>query len=143
MKTLVLRLASLLFLFPLLAGTASAQRVDMVTAGGWISTTAGAHQNFGVNARDPANPSGHLNFVDHATGLHVVGDTITSYTIVNATTRTITGSGTADGVPVTFTCTLVDNGEPGTSDTFSLSLSSGFSASGTLSGGNVQVHPAG
>jgi hypothetical protein len=146
MKTITKLLAALLFLCAALANVAQAQNVDMVTAGGWITgTPSGSRANFGVNARDPAAPSGHLNYVDHASGagLHVVSTSITSYTIVNATTRTIAGTCTINDVAGTFTATLVDLGEPGTADTFSISLSTGYTASGTLEGGNVAIHPAG
>jgi hypothetical protein len=33
-----------------------------------------------------------------------------------------------------------DQGEPGRNDTFDLTLSTGYHASGTLAGGNIQVH---
>ena len=127
-----------------LVGVAPAQRVDMVTAGGWIlGTPTGSRANFGVNARDPASPSGHLNYVDHGTTImHVVSTSITGYTIVNATTRTITGTCTINRAgSFTFTATLTDLGQPGTADTFAISLSNGYVASGTLQGGNVKVHP--
>jgi hypothetical protein len=143
MKTLVRFLVSSLLLCVAVPSVAVAQKVDMVTAGGFITgTPSGARANFGLNARDPAAPSGHLNYVDHGIKMHVSSTSITTYTIVNATTRTFTGTCTIDGVAgFTFTCTVVDNGEPGTADTFSLSLSNGYAASGTLVGGNVQVHP--
>jgi hypothetical protein len=41
---------------------------------------------------------------------------------------------------VTFTVDVIDNGDPGSSDVFSISLSDGYSRSGTLVSGNVQVH---
>jgi hypothetical protein len=41
---------------------------------------------------------------------------------------------------VTFTVEVIDNGESGTSDVFSISLSDGYTRSGTLTNGNVQVH---
>jgi hypothetical protein len=138
------RLVSSLFLFTAAAGVAVAQHVDTVTAGGCITVTATASKaNFGLNARNSSPLTGHLTYVDHATTKIVVHSTsITSYTIVNATTRTFTGTCEINGVGgFTFTCTVVDNGEPGTADTFSISLSSGYNASGTLGGGNVQVHP--
>ena len=143
MKTTVRLLVS--SLFACIAGSvAVAQHVDMVTAGGFITgTPTAARANFGLNVRNPAAPSGHLNYLDHGTTqIHVSSTSITSYTIVNPTTRTFTGTCTINGVGgFTFTCTVVDNGEPGTADTFSISLSSGYNASGTLVGGNVQVHP--
>jgi hypothetical protein len=83
-----------------------------------------------------------VNYVDHGTKLHVRSTDITAYVIVNPTTRRIQGTAVLKGgTVVTFTVIVVDNGEPGTSDTFSISLSNGYSASGTLVGGNVQIHP--
>ena len=124
------------------AGGPGGETADMVTAGGFI-TVDGSRGNFGLNARDPSDPSGHVNYVDHGTGLHVRSTDITSYTIVDATTRRIEGTAVLkDGSTVTFVVIVTDLGEPGTSDTFSISLSSGYSASGTLVGGNVQIHPA-
>ena len=143
MKT-ISRLVSSLFLFTAASGVAVAQHADTVTAGGWITVTAtNSKANFGLNARNSSPLTGHLTYVDHApTKLVVHSTSITSYTIVNPTTRTFTGTCEINGVGgFTFTCTVVDNGEPGTADTFSISLSSGYNASGTLGGGNVQVHP--
>jgi hypothetical protein len=116
--------------------------VDMVTAGGWITgTPSGVRANFGLVARDPAAPSGNVNYVDHGDGIHVKSTSITAYTIVNATTRQIEGTASIDGVEgFTFVVVVTDLGEPGTSDTFSISLSNGYSASGTLAGGNVKIH---
>jgi len=117
---------------------------DFVTGGGFIIPTAsGAHANFGVKGGVDVNGGffGHLNYVDHSDPqLHVKSTSITNYVVVNATTRQIEGTATANGVPVTFTVTVSDAGEPGTSDTFAITLSSGYSASGTLQGGNIQLH---
>jgi hypothetical protein len=41
---------------------------------------------------------------------------------------------------VNFTVEVIDNGEAGSSDVFSISLNDGYSRSGTLTSGNVQVH---
>ena len=136
------RLRALAFLLTTVAGVATAQNVDTVTAGGWITgTPSGIRANFGLNARDPAAPSGQVNYVDHGIGMHVKSTSITTYTIVNATTRQITGTCTIDGVAgFTFTVVVVDNGQPGRADTFSITLSNSYTASGTLQGGNVRVH---
>ena len=136
------RLGLLLLLATALSSLATAQRVDRVTAGGWITgTPSGARGNFGLNARNTAAPSGEVNYIDHTLKMHVKAESITTYTIVNATTRTITGTCSIDGVSgFTFTVTVTDLGQPGTSDTFSISLSNGYSASGTLQGGNVRIH---
>jgi len=43
------------------------------------------------------------------------------------------------GGNVTFTVTAVDSSPDGTSDTFSITLSNGYSASGTLTSGNITI----
>jgi hypothetical protein len=50
-------------------------------------------------------------------------------------TAKVNGSGS-----FAFEVDVCDNGEPGTSDTFSISMSDGYTNSGTLGGGNVQLH---
>jgi len=35
---------------------------------------------------------------------------------------------------------VTDNGEPGRSDTYVLRVSNGYTAGGTLAGGNIQLH---
>jgi len=40
----------------------------------------------------------------------------------------------------TYAVDVADNGEPGRNDTFSLSLSNRYYASGLLAGGNIQLH---
>ncbi len=116
---------------------------DFVTGGGWITgTRSGAKANFGV-AGGLKNGSlwGHLTYIDHGTGMKVKAHAITRYTVVNSTTRLIEGTGDADGLNVDFAVTVQDNGEPGTNDTFQIQLSNGYSAIGTLGGGNIQLHP--
>lgn len=116
---------------------------DFVTGGGFITgTPSGAHGNFGV-AGGIKNGSfwGHLNYIDHGSGMHVKHDTITGYDATGTTERRITGTCTIDGQSgYTFSCFVADNGEPGTNDTFNLYLSSGYSAGGYLQGGNIQLH---
>jgi hypothetical protein len=126
------------------AGLALAQNVDTVTGGGtYFGTPSGARGNFGLNASEDL--TGHLNYVDHGIRMHVDSTSITSYTIVDFRTRTFTGTCTVNGVGgFTFTVTVVDFAEPGRhADTFEITLSNGYHAIGSLSGGNVQVHPAG
>ena len=54
----------------------------------------------------------------------------------------ITGSGKNGNNDSAFTVDVVDNGSSGTSDTFSITLTSpaGYSRNGTLTRGNVTVH---
>ena len=120
---------------------------DFVTGGGWINgTPSGAHGNFGVAGGIKKGALwGHLNYIDHgpnAYGVrHVKGTGVTSYEIVNATTRRIRGTAEVDNVSgYTYEVEVADNGEPGRNDTFSIRLSNGYYASGYLQGGNIQLH---
>ena len=103
--------------------------LDFVTGGGQVDGGS-----FGlVGGQKPNGLQGHLNFV--GTSSHISGDTVTSYGGTgNSRTLTYTNSN-GDQINVGVT----DNGEPGTSDVFTLS-SGGFSAGGTLIHGNIQLH---
>ena len=119
-----------------------AARGDFVTGGGYITATpSGSRANFGV-AGGIKNGGlwGHLNYIDHGSALHVKGTAVTSYVVINKTTRRITGTAQINGVAGTYDVVVSDNGEPGTSDTFAITLSNGYAASGTLVGGNLQLH---
>ncbi len=117
---------------------------DFVTGGGWITgTPAGAKGNFGV-AGGIKNGAlwGHLTYVDHGSnGPKVKGTGVTAYVVVNATTRHIEGTAEINGQGgFIYQVDVADYGEPGRNDTFALSLSNGYMASGTLAGGNIQLH---
>jgi len=123
--------------------------VDSVTAGGWIPD-GGANEfaNFGLNAKNSSGDlSGSLNFVDADEECHVVSTDIVSYS-GTGDCREIVYDVTVNGVAgFTATVLVCDNGEPGTSDTFSIGVTDAeglpvetCSASGTLAGGDVQVH---
>ena len=116
---------------------------DFVTGGGWILTTSGAKANFAV-AGGMKNGSfwGHLEYIDHGTGMKVKGTGVTGYTNTGQTSREITGTADVNGDSEMYTVDVSDNGEPGKGvDTFSMTLSpSGYTASGTLAGGNIQLH---
>lgn len=117
---------------------------DFVTGGGWITgTPSGAKGTFGV-AGGIKNGAfwGHLTYIDHGpNGPKVKGTGVTAYVIVDATTRRIEGSAEINGQSgFTYTVIVADNGEPGRNDTFTLNLSNGYTASGSLGGGNIQLH---
>ena len=113
-----------------------------VTAGGWITVTGGKG-TFGLTAKANASgtPSGNLTYQDHAQNMTVKSTAITSV-IVNGSCAQILGTATVNGAPGTgFDVNVCDNGEPGKdSDTFSIFMSNGYTASGPLGGGNVQIH---
>src|SRR5439155_1964590 len=117
---------------------------DFVTGGGWITgTPSGAKGNFGVAGGIKHGAWwGHLSYIDHGPdGARVKGTGVTSYVVVNATTRHIEGNAQVNGTDgFTYTVDVVDNGEPGRNDSFALTLSNGYRASGTLAGGTIQLH---
>lgn len=115
---------------------------DFVTGGGFITgTPSGLRANFGV-AGGIKNGAlwGHLTYIDHGSGMQVKGTAVTSYQTIDTTTRRITGTATINGVAGTYDVVVSDKGEPGTNDTFAITLSNGYTASGTLVGGNIQLH---
>ena len=117
---------------------------DFVTGGGWITAPSGDRGTFGV-AGGIKNGGywGHLTYLDHGTGLRVKGTGVTAYQATGPTSRHIEGTAEVNGrAGFTYQADVTDNGEPGRSDTFSLRLSNGYAAAGTLRGGNMQLHLA-
>ena len=124
-------------------GVPSSQCGDFVTGGGWITGTPSlAKGNFAV-AGGIKNGGlwGHLTYQDHgANGPKVKGTGVTGYAVTGETSRRITGTADIDGQPGTYQVDVTDAGEPGRNDLFTLKLSTGYAASGTLQGGNIQIH---
>ncbi len=119
------------------------KKKDFVTGGGFI-TVDGKKANFGFVAGfkpGKTTVSGQLNYIDHANDIHVKSSSVTLYS-GTGNTRTFSGSATINGQSgFTFSATVTDNGEPGKGvDKFSIKLSDGYQASGTLAGGNIQLH---
>lgn len=115
-----------------------------VTGGGWITgTPTGQRGSFGVSGGIRRGEFwGHLNYIDHATGMHVRSTAVTAYAAdeTNSELRHIHYDvliGTETGTAVVQ---VVDMGEPGRNDHFTLTLSNGYTASGHLTGGNLQLH---
>ena len=118
---------------------------DFVTGGGWIKA-GNSKANFGFNAGfkpGSSTPEVHFNYVDHNTGMQMKATSISVYRQGNtATTRHLEGNAEINGVAgSTYSIDVADNGEPGrNTDTLKISLSNGYSAGGTLEGGNIQLH---
>src|SRR5437867_223494 len=116
---------------------------DFVTGGGFISVTGGS-ANFGFVAGykpGASTSSCHLTYFDHAAGIRIQMTDLSDWG-GSATTRTFKGLATVNGASDRATITVMDGGEPGRGvDTFRISLaSSDYVASGTLAGGNIQLH---
>ncbi|MDP1825241.1 MAG: ice-binding family protein [Archangium sp.] len=115
---------------------------DWVTGGGFIKDN-GPKKTFAISGGIKRSAFwGHFTFQDHAAnGLKVQSQSITGYVALDATTRRISGTAKVNGQPgFGFEVIVSDNGEPGRNDTFSMVLSNGSTASGLLTGGNIQLH---
>jgi len=116
---------------------------DFVTGGGWIKGSCSDKATFGVSGGiKNGNFWGQLSYNDHCTnGVKVKSTSVTGYIVVDAVTRQIEGIAKVNGQgSFTYKVVVSDNGEGGRNDTFSLELSNGYSASGTLTGGNIKLH---
>src|SRR6185295_20239845 len=110
---------------------------DFVTGGGWIQDKF----TFGVSGGiKHAEFWGQLSYNDH-NGMKIKSTNVTNYLVIDATTRQIEGEANVNGVgSFTYKVVVSDNGENGRNDSFTLELSTGYSVSGKLMGGNIQLH---
>jgi YVTN family beta-propeller protein len=111
-----------------------------VSGGGTIEDSAGNKIAFGFSAKNENQGlTGSCNVIDHAADIKLKCENVTSFTITG-NQATIFGNATVNGVATTYRIDVVDNADPGKgADTFSIQTASGYSRSGTLTGGNVQV----
>src|SRR2546428_12684284 len=75
--------------------------------------------------------SGQLQYSNHPSGAKVRSATYTSPMIVGHT-ATFDGTCTVNGAPCSFTVNVIDNGEPGATDRFTISVSGGPTEGGVL-----------
>jgi len=114
---------------------------DFITGGGFILSNDGTKRHFAVAGGLKNGYWGHLVYMDRAVDLKVKGTGVTAYTATGATSRHIDGTAESNGVPGIYAVDVADNGEPGRgSDSFKITLSTGYSAAGPLAGGNIQLH---
>lgn len=87
-------------------------------------------------------PNGHVQYQDKANGVDLVSTSIDFFQPpAGDSCVTFGGHATLNGATGhIFTIQACDNGDSGASDTFSISIDSNYSASGTLSRGNVNRH---
>jgi hypothetical protein len=94
---------------------------------------------YNVKSDGVSAPSGQISFSDRATSprLHFESTAIQTLVITGNHVK-LTGTGIANGVPVDF----VVEGDDGSPDMFSISLSNGYSASGSVAAGRgVNIKP--
>jgi beta-propeller repeat-containing protein len=111
-----------------------------VTGGGTIDVAGGiGNFHFIIQQQTDETLSGRLQYINHASGARVQSVTYTSLLIVG-NTATFDGTCTLNGSPCTFRVEVTDNGEPGTTDTFTISYPSPAPTDGgTLRSGNILI----
>jgi len=115
--------------------------VGKVSGGGSITVPNGIGTFGFIVQRQAVDGSmqGDLQYVNHASGAKIHSVLFDAF-VIAANTATFGGACTNNGVPCTFTVNVTDNGEPGTNDTFTISVNGGPTDGGMLRGGNIQVH---
>src|SRR6185295_14966193 len=93
------------------------------SGGGHISNPSKKHFAFFAEYKaQSSGPGGDLSF-DDKNGMKVKATAMTSLVITGGNTATVKGDASVNGVAgYKFTLDVVDNGEPGSSDTFRLRL---------------------
>ena len=132
-----------------------------VTGGGQIpvpdpdnaapNATGTGRATFGFNAKPSRSggtaATGHFNYLNHVTGLHVNGP-VTNVEVIainpDGSPKTVRFSGICGNLPAcSFSVTVQDNGEPGRSDQFGITVIGGRSEARSqrvISRGNIQFH---
>lgn len=96
---------------------------------------------FGLTAKSDANGvKGNCTVIDRTRDKMVKCLNATTY-FQTTTHATFGGNATVDGVPTTYRISVDDLAEPGAgADTFTITTVSGYTATGVLTQGNIQVH---
>ena len=116
--------------------------VGKTTAGGWIELASKkASCGFVSEYIEGASaPSGNVTYQDHDYSMTVKSTGLIAMGIVG-NHAWILGNCTIEGEPGHwFRIDVIDNGEPGDTDVFSILLDTGYTQGGTLGGGNVTIH---
>lgn len=110
-----------------------------VTGGGQIMP-GGNRVAFGFSAKSNGGLRGECSVVDQAAERHIKCTDATAL-VVAGNEAWIYGNARDEGAPTSYLIHVVDVADPGRGrDTFSITTASGYSAGGTLTGGNIQVH---
>jgi hypothetical protein len=114
-----------------------------ITGGGWIDVPLDSKGTFGLvaKAESATSSSGNLTYQDHGVQNRTVKSTAVTSVTVSGNCAQIAGNATVNGSgSFGFQVQVCDMGEPGSNDTFSIAMSDGYVAAGTLRGGNIQIH---
>jgi hypothetical protein len=96
--------------------------------------------NFHAHQPDKGSPLGYYSFCDPAAGVCITTGKIESLAITGINAEFSGIARLEDGTRVRFDVSVTDNGEPGRLDTISITLSNGYSTSGTLTSGDIRIY---
>jgi hypothetical protein len=82
---------------------------------------------------------GSFSYSDSSAGLTLTAAKFSSLTITGNNAQFTGTAKVGKKQKVSFTVNVMDNGDPGTADTFSISVSNGYSAAGPLTSGNIRL----
>lgn len=115
--------------------------------GGQFNLDNDTSGGFNVQSSDGATFKGQLQYSDKLEDINLHSESMTALAVdPSGTMATFKGTATVNGESgYTFKVIVEDNGEPGTSDSFlivvkDLTDTTIYVKSGTLSGGNIQIH---
>lgn len=110
--------------------------VGKATGGGQVDSSIA----FGFEAKSDGGLKGRCTVIDHMTGTEVRCLTVTLY-VQGTNEAFFRGSAEVNGTLTGYRIEVADNAEPGEGlDRFTITTDSGYSASGLLVAGNIQLH---
>jgi len=111
------------------------------SGGGHITDATAGKVAFGFSAKSKDGAfQGQCNVIDP--GNRMIKCLDVTALVISGNEATIYGNATDNGVATTYVLKVADNADPGKgADTLSITTASGYSASGTLTAGNIQVQP--
>ena len=110
-----------------------------VTGIGSIATSGG-HGDFSMNVSrlNAGKTKGSFSYSDSSAQLFI-STTKLSNLVITGNHATFSGTAKAGKKQkLNFTVDVTDNGDPGSADTFSITVNNGYSAAGTLTSGNIK-----
>jgi hypothetical protein len=117
---------------------------DFTTGGGFITGPSGSKATFGFEAGCKCNRGedsslrGQVVYQDHGISLRMKSTGVTAYLEKGPNSRRIQGTAEIDGQAGTFQLDVTDDESAPAS--FTIRLSNGYSASGDVNGGRIEIH---
>jgi len=111
------------------------------SGGGYINNVGGNRLVFGFGVHDGATtPSGSCQVIDLTANVHIKCLSVGLF-VITLTHATFFGEATVDGVATNYRIDVEDLADPGAlSDTFTINTESGYTATGVVEQGNIQVN---